>query len=391
MIEKEEQYTDLDGNQIRSRHKIIAGLILIPLICACITLIIALWPDRIPPSNENYQSYCKIELFKVRVISIPNAAIDKVNQSSLYLKQVDTAKVKQTQAQKKSDSVKKENQKDSAASKKTKEQIVKELAETVAKAEAAMKAQGTNTAKKDCCCCNQSTAAGATTIQADEKVFIPGLIDPKEFERLSSLNLLFLTLVVLGGFLGNLIHITSSLTNYIGSGQFKRSWWFWYIAKPFVASGLALAVYFALCGGFLSINNSANNINIVGVMIISILSGLFADRTTLKLKEVFEVLLRPKEDRSDKLVGDPKVTGVNPLVVLRNANAPTSMTITGENFAKENLILTIGDQPVDMMVTPTKITFSYQMPANLPADAVVMLILKTTKGVILSQEQLVFM
>jgi len=390
MTEKN-RYTDQDGNQISDRYKIIAGLTLISFICICVTLIAALWPDRIPPSNDNYQTYCRIELFKVRVISISNVDLDKLNQSSLYLSRSVDNSIKGRPSlpiEKKPDSLKNQNKNQTSKPKNVKEEYNEKVAEILLKANAAMIAEKTQLNKKDSCCCTSSATAGGLGVKHQAGI-ASDLINPKEFEKLSSLNLLFLLLVMIGGFLGNLIHITSSLTNYIGSGQFKRSWWLWYFAKPFVASGLSLAVYFALCGGFLSINNSANNINIVGVMIISILSGLFTDRTTLKLKEVFEVLLRPKEDRSDQLIGEPKVTNVDPLVIVRNV--PTLITISGENFTKENLILTIGDQPVDITVTPTKISFTYTIPSILTNQNDAILILRTTKGVNLVQKQLIFM
>ena len=48
-------------------------------------------------------------------------------------------------------------------------------------------------------------------------------------------------------------------------------------------------------------NTNAADLNVYGILTMSALAGLFSDRATLKLKEVFETLFKPKDERSDKL------------------------------------------------------------------------------------------
>ncbi|RFM28285.1 hypothetical protein [Deminuibacter soli] len=125
-------------------------------------------------------------------------------------------------------------------------------------------------------------------------------------DGLIQLNTLLLILVALGGFLGNLIHISTSFTTFIGSQAYKRSWTLWYFVKPFTAAALAVALYFSFRAGFLNYSNDASNLNLYGIMALSFLAGLFTDTATLKLKEVFEVLFRPKEQRPDAIETDDK-------------------------------------------------------------------------------------
>jgi hypothetical protein len=120
-------------------------------------------------------------------------------------------------------------------------------------------------------------------------------------EHTIQFNTLMLLLVATAGFLGNMIHIASSFTTFIGSNQFKRSWILWYCVKPFTASALALVIYFAFRAGFLNSNDPGNTLNIYGIMTVSALSGLFTDTATQKMKEVFEVIFKPKETRPDSL------------------------------------------------------------------------------------------
>lgn len=213
----------------------------------------------------------------------------------------------------------------------------------------------------------------------------PLILNPDKFKKLSSLNTLILLLVILGGFLGSLIHITGSLGDFIGNGRFKRSWSLWYFTRPFLASGLAIVVYFAIIGGFLSVNSSSGSVNLVGVMTVSIMVGLFTDRTAIKLGELFDVIFKPKDIRLDPITGQPIATLVTPMSLIRGMLMP--ITIMGEGFVKEHLILTINSQILDMIVSPTSIMVNYQVPNDAALQSV-LLTLRSDNGTLLIEKQL---
>src|SRR5688500_17518431 len=60
------------------------------------------------------------------------------------------------------------------------------------------------------------------------------------------INTIMFLLVALAGFTGNMIHIATSFTNYVGSEKFKSSWLLWYFVKPFTAAALAVIFYMVL-------------------------------------------------------------------------------------------------------------------------------------------------
>ncbi len=64
------------------------------------------------------------------------------------------------------------------------------------------------------------------------------------------LQLLILTLVA--GALGSYLHAIRSLTDFIGNRTVMASWFWWYIARPFVGMSMALIFYAVLRGGFLA-------------------------------------------------------------------------------------------------------------------------------------------
>ncbi len=108
-------------------------------------------------------------------------------------------------------------------------------------------------------------------------------------------------LVIISGFLGSYVHITTSFSNFVGNEKFESSWLWWYILRPLVGMSLALIFYLVFRGGLFAGDTSAMDLNVYGVLTIAALSGLFSDRATLKLAEIYDSLFRPKDEREGKL------------------------------------------------------------------------------------------
>jgi hypothetical protein len=182
---------------------------------------------------------------------------------------------------------------------------------------------------------------------------------------------LILILVAAAGFLGNLIHVSKSLSYYIGMKEFQRSWIPWYVIKPFTASGLALLIYFATNSTSSAVNGQAIPINLTAIMLTAGLTGLFTDIATQKLKVIFEAILKPAENHSaptDKPATPPliKVPTVDMTKVIPekiNPKIVNQVKIPGQNLDPKNLVVKINDKVIDnsiITVTATMISFSYQ-------------------------------
>ena len=180
-------------------------------------------------------------------------------------------------------------------------------------------------------------------------------------------------LVAIGGFLGNMIHVATSFTAFVGSGTFNRKWILWYCVKPFTAACLALGLYFVFRAGFLNYSADATSINLYGVLTIAILAGLFTDKATLKLGEVFDVVFSVKKDGKP---GDTRPDPLTPVTSKFNKITPDKLSptdnntivITGENFDKGGkLSFAINDEalPADSVaVSASMITIKYKIPAT---------------------------
>lgn len=178
------------------------------------------------------------------------------------------------------------------------------------------------------------------------------------------LNTILFLLVALSGFLGTMIHLATSFTNFVGSEKFKRSWVLWYFVKPFTGTAVALIFYFVLKAGLLNFD-AGGGANPYGIVILSALAGLFTDKATLKLEEIFTTLFKPKDDRPNKLDASAfTVDSVEPKTL--SLGIDNKITIKGKGFDSTQQVIKIGEIKItpeqnSLVVTPTLITFQYKI------------------------------
>ena len=337
-------YIDSDGNEITSAGKFWSGFFLVLLTFFCVLYLIAHWPDRLPGSNESKKNFYTFEWFHVKLVDsiIDPAQKNHVNDKLIAEKSgIITDSGKQN-----ADSLNPKKDTSLAAV------LNKSILQT-----------------------------GGTENKLSSSRFLAG---PEN--KLVNLNTLLLILVAVGGFLGNMIYISSSFTTFIGNGQFKKSWLLWYFVKPFTAAALAVAIYFVFRGGFLNMSDDSVNINLYGLMTISILAGLFTDRTTLKLKEVFDVLLQPKEERNDPISNtDARILNVTPLILV--PGKASTITINGKNLDKKTINIKIdGKEITNVNKQPSAITFEYTPAPELQTGNTLKLQITDDKGASLYPE-----
>lgn len=328
--------------QITFSGKLAAGLLLVFFTAAAIYLLMAYWPNKMPPIKEGDDgAWYTNQRFNITLIE--NDSLKAADSKSIQNK-IDTIE-KQLAAKK--DSLK-------------------------TKADSIAFANLTDSLKK-----------------LKTKKEAPANTDPciKECERIH-LNRILLILVALMGFLGNMVHIASSFTSYVGNGTFLRSWVLWYFVKPFTAAGLAIIVYFIIRAGFLSYGAGASGISLYGIMALSALAGLFTDSATLKLKEVFEVIFKPRDERTGKLQGDTEVTvtSITPSTVA--ATGDTVLILTGKGLNTADIKITMDNAEIKPAVqTAERLEIKYSpAPAALTAKKTVLVITNKAGKTIFNKE-----
>lgn len=164
--------------------------------------------------------------------------------------------------------------------------------------------------------------------------------------------------------LGSFVHGATSLADYIGNNNFKKSWSWFYLLRPVIGMALALVFYFVIRGGFLTTSGGAKDINPYGIAALAGLVGMFSKQATDKLSEVFGTLFRsaPGEGdakRSDSLTAKAPVTvtSVDPATVPAGTVGQT-ITVTGTNFLVGAQVYLDDQEQETTFVDATKVTAS---------------------------------
>ena len=334
------------GNEITKAGKFWAGLLLIVLTTAAIVLIIAYWPNKMPPIKESDDgAWYTNKWFNVTLIEKTDCVIIAANDS--LRRSGDSAEVK-----------------------------IRQLKDTLSKK------NDSTIAKKDTILIKKLSDSIQTLVKL--KTGLKQNIAEVSYIKKIHLNTILLLLVALMGFLGNMIHIATSFTTFVGNETFRKSWILWYLVKPFTAAGLAIIVYFIIRAGFLSYGSGASSISLYGILSLSALAGLFTDNATLKLKEVFEVIFKPKDDRKDKLGGTAvddvfNVSNITPEAIPQAVES--TLALTGKSLDQADIKITI-DTVVIVPATKTadKIEIKYTPTAEAIAAGKAVLLIADKAG-----------
>ncbi len=340
---------------LNTSEKIVAGVLMILAIIFSLLIIIIHWPNKMPTADDTI--YC----YKPFNITLIEAHKDRVEQLTAA---VQAAENRLKEDQEKADKlaqvkIKADKSGDNALI--TKAEKDKDSIDIVVIADiAALKKANTDKAegdKKNCAL--KASVPPCETIQ---------------------FGVLILILVAASGFLGNLVHVASSFTAFVGAEKFKRSWTMWYVVKPFTAAGLAVFLYMAL-------NSTAitPGINLNGILATATLTGLFTDIATQKLKEIFTAAFKPKDNLPNKLDDGKQIIDVENILPKNiDVNQVNNFIIHGQNLDPKNIIVNINGTRIDpaaITITPTLIKFSYTVAVTDRALTRFTLLITDIKGV----------
>jgi hypothetical protein len=147
---------------------------------------------------------------------------------------------------------------------------------------------------------NGSTDIGSTVLKVvtpsvDWNLFLLGN------SNISQEAQLLLMVLFIGAF-GSCVYALKSLADFQGDKKLYESWFNYYSIQPFEGSGIALLMYLVIRGGFLTGTGAdVKAVNVFGMCAIAGLAGAFSDTAFLKLREVFQTLFKPKDDRGGKI------------------------------------------------------------------------------------------
>jgi hypothetical protein len=155
-------------------------------------------------------------------------------------------------------------------------------------------------------------------------------------------------LVMAAGALGSFVHAATSAGDFIGNDRLLSAWLPWYLLRLPIGASLALLIYMLLRGGVLTgmqlvVTEGQQPYGVIG---LAALAGMFSEKATKKLAEVFEAMFKSGEPdkRTCKLddVG-PLLERIEPNPVTAGATAPQTLRLIGKRFQRSTRVL-FGDE-----------------------------------------------
>jgi hypothetical protein len=157
-------------------------------------------------------------------------------------------------------------------------------------------------------------------------------------------ELQLILLAIFAGALGSYIHALKSFADFVGNRSLTASWFWWYLARPFLGMAMALVFYAVIRGGFVAGTPAdAKIVNPFGVIAVGALVGMFADRATQKLSEIFDTLFRTDDPRTGKLDA-PIIYRLDPELLPAGITPPPVLTISGDRLGKVTAVRLNGEE-----------------------------------------------
>jgi hypothetical protein len=91
------------------------------------------------------------------------------------------------------------------------------------------------------------------------------------------------------------------MANYRGDHTLEESWFMYYTVQPVEGAGIAFLFYLVIRAGFITgAGADLKTANLFGICAMAGLAGTFSDMAFRKLREVFETLFKPRDNRGGK-------------------------------------------------------------------------------------------
>ncbi|MEM9920108.1 MAG: hypothetical protein AAF990_18575 [Bacteroidota bacterium] len=173
-------------------------------------------------------------------------------------------------------------------------------------------------------------------------LFIP--IGKKAPRGNSESVLILITLIV--GAIGSWLHATSSFIAFVGNREFITSWIPWYVIRPMIGAVLALIFYVVIRAGLTNSSGVPAELSYFSVAAFAGLVGLFTERATKKLGEVFDVVFAVQKKDKDPITSKkPELTRLEPSEVKVGAK-DTTIKLVGANFVEDSKVF-LNDKKYD--------------------------------------------
>ncbi|MBC7774532.1 MAG: hypothetical protein H7246_03770 [Phycisphaerae bacterium] len=147
----------------------------------------------------------------------------------------------------------------------------------------------------------------------------------------------YLLLVLIMGAVGSWLHAVSSCLDFVGNRNFVASWITWYLMRPILGSMMAVVFYVVIRAGLFPQGGGAiDAINPFSIAALAGMVGLFTQRASKKLGDVFDALFPTLQKDKDPLESKPET--ITQLMPAQFAVGATSLKVqvSGSNFTSKS-------------------------------------------------------
>lgn len=204
-------------------------------------------------------------------------------------------------------------------------------------------------------------------------------------DKVSLLNITFqgesrlILIALLAGVVGGFVHIAVSYAQYRATKTLTEEWFAWYLLRPVIGGGLAMAFYAVIRAGFVAPGAGADTsggasqiLSPYGILAIGLLVGLCNAQAERKLRSVGQALFdssRGKDDyRENKSttteLATPIVSATEPQK-LAPAVAGKQIKLTGSGFDASRASVMIDSKPLKIVkATSTELLCEFASDAD---------------------------
>lgn len=149
-----------------------------------------------------------------------------------------------------------------------------------------------------------------------------------------------LLLVLIMGAIGSWLHAASSFLDFVGNRNFITSWITWYLMRPILGAMMAVIFYVVIRAGLFPHSGiGIEAINPFSIAALAGLVGLFTQRATKKLADVFDALFPTQKKDEDPLAPKPQSVLISQLSPDKVSVGTDNLIIqvTGNNFTEKTM------------------------------------------------------
>lgn len=190
--------------------------------------------------------------------------------------------------------------------------------------------------------------------------------DPANQKLTGSAELSLFALLAAFGALGACVQGVHSIAVYMGQERFLSRWSLFYISRPLVGGGVAVAIYFLLRAGIFSPGTAVDGTSVYGACAVAVMVGLFSGQAMEKLRVVADAFFKSREDGDSLSSQLPHL--ISATAQWMKDGSQCVVQVQGKNLHADSFAL-VNQKIVNGTLTPAPVPAKTETKPAPPAEA----------------------